>query len=290
VTDSHGGFINGLRRDDFRVFDNGVERPITAFASNEDPAQVVLLIECGTADHLLAKLGSSLFVDADMFLSRIPSNDRIAVVTYSNRSYVVLGFTSDKLAVQGALKDLNSQLLHARVGSDSLNLSSSLAAVLYWLRTVPGKKAIVLLSIGIDTSSPENWQLIQQELKASDVPLLAVSALGDFRKFPERQKLSADVRDEQAYVKRGMSEADQWLHQLSLATGGHAYFPKNSNDFDSAYTEIAEFVRGEYTLGFVPSLLDGKLHAITVKVKQPWYRSYHVDHREAYVAGAPAAK
>ncbi|MGH9727110.1 MAG: VWA domain-containing protein [Candidatus Acidiferrales bacterium] len=289
VTDSHGHFISGLHREDFRVFDNGVERPITAFASNNDPSQVVLLIECGTADFLLAKLARGLFLNVETFLNRLPPSDRIAIVTYSDHARLVLDFTSEKPAVRLALRDLNSQLLHSAVGSGSLDLSASLAAVLYWLRSVPGKKTIVLLSTGIDNSSPNSWQTVQQTLKTSDVNILAVSAFGDLRKFPAHRKLSSDDRAERAFVKQGISDADQWLHQLSTATGGHVYFPKDAKDFDHAYVDIAQLVLGQYNLAFAPSSLDGKIHSIDVKVKAPWYRRYHVDHREAYIAGAEAA-
>src|SRR5260370_24591073 len=53
VTDSRGHFIEGLRREDFRVFDNGIEQPLTGFAAIAEPAHVLLLIEAGPAVYLL---------------------------------------------------------------------------------------------------------------------------------------------------------------------------------------------------------------------------------------------
>src|SRR5690348_15575390 len=53
VTDHSGHFVEGLRRDDFRVFDNGIEQPLTGFLSMEEPAQVLLVIEAGPAVYLL---------------------------------------------------------------------------------------------------------------------------------------------------------------------------------------------------------------------------------------------
>lgn len=67
VTDSGGQFIRGLSREDFKVFDNGQEQPITSFASNDGPTQVVMVVECGAQDALLAKLGRSPFVAANRF-------------------------------------------------------------------------------------------------------------------------------------------------------------------------------------------------------------------------------
>src|SRR5258708_892471 len=59
VTDSHGRSVPGLRREDFRIFDNAVEQPISGFIPSEEPARLVFLIESSTADYLLAKLGKS---------------------------------------------------------------------------------------------------------------------------------------------------------------------------------------------------------------------------------------
>ncbi|HEU5411318.1 MAG TPA: VWA domain-containing protein [Candidatus Acidoferrales bacterium] len=288
VTDSHGHFVSGLRRSDFRVFDNGVEQPITSFSPNEEPSHVLVLIESGAEDYLLAKVGRSLFADAAEFVKGIYSFDRVAIATYSDRAYLVWDFASNGPSVQVALKQLNTGLLHGASGSSGLVLSSSLAAALYWLRNVQGKKAVVLVSTGLDTSSPQERQFIENELSTSDIPVLAVSAFGDFRRLPPRRKLSADAREEQAFVKEGMVESDEWLRRLATASAGHAYFPSNTKEFQDAYARITQLIRGEYGIGFAPSLLDGKTHSITVRVKHPWYRSYRLDNRRGYIAGSSA--
>lgn len=290
VTDSHGHFVSGLQRDDFHVFDNGIERPIVSFASNEDPSHIVLLIESGAQDYLLAKVGDSLFADAAEFADTIYSFDRVAIATYSDRAYVVWDFASHKIPVQFVLRELNTQLLTGGAGASAAALSSSLAAVLYWLRDVPGKKAVVLISTGIDTSPPEDCQFVKEELETSDIPLLAISALGEFQEFPRHRRLSADMREEQANVKEGMVGADSWLRSLVTASGGHVYFPKNAKEFDAAYADVTQLVRGEYGLGFRPASPDGEKHFITVKVSHPGYRNYHVDHRLGYMAGGSAQK
>lgn len=281
VTDSHGQAVDGLRRDDFHVFDDGIERPISSYASNEDPSQVVLMIESGTADFLLEKFGRSPFICAEALLQRISPSDRVAIVSYSDHAYVNVEFTSSGPAVRAAVQNLNLQLSSSAVGSDPLNLSSSLAAVLSWLKPMPGKKVVVLLCTGIDTSSAEYRQRVDEELKTSDIPILAVSILGDFNKSAAQQSVSSSSSD-----GVGMFDADQWLQQLALATGGQIWLPKNEKDFDAAYADIGQFIRGEYSVGFVPNSLDGKLHSLTVKMKHPWYRSCRVENRQAYLAAA----
>lgn len=284
VTDARGYFIKGLRREDFQIFDDGVERPITAFASNETPASLVLVIECGTSSYLMAKMSRSIFAGAETLLTSINPADRVAIVTYSQQPQLVFDFTADKAATQAALRRLNSQLLNAKSGGGWLNLSSSLAATLDWLAPIPGNKTLVLFSSGIDTSPVETWGSLGEKINTADVRILAVSAFGDLRKPAKVKRLTRDDRTERAWVKQVIAESDQALHQIAAATGGHIYLPRSAKEFAHAYHEIGLLVRGEYSLEFVPPAADGRVHAIHVQVKGSAYR---VDHRQAYRAPAP---
>jgi len=276
VTDFRGHFVEGLRREDFHVFDNGVEQPLTGFATYEEPAQVLLLIESGPAVVLL---GTSHYRAADTLLSSLSPGDRVAIASYSREPELLFDFTPDKGAARLALENLNFM-----AGFGDLNLSASLASAIDWLTTLTGKKTIVALSTGVDTTPPEKWEAIQQKLKTSEVRILAVSLSGDFRKPLKHKKLSPQEREDRAFVKKGFAEADQALHELSEASGGRVYFPKNQKEFDRAYEEIAQLVRHEYSLAFTPQAHDGQVHSITVKVKG-W--GWRVDHRQAYLAPAP---
>jgi Ca-activated chloride channel homolog len=276
VTDLSGHFVEGLRREDFRIFDNGIEQPLTGFAAIEEPAQVLLLIESGPA---VLFLGKNHVLAADTLLNNLAPNDRVAIASYSKTPELLLDFTPDKLTARLALQSLNFTL-----GFAELNLASSLASAIDWLAPFPGKKTVVVLSTGVDTSPPEKWQVIQQQLKTSDVRILAVSLAADFRKFPRWRKLSPQEREDRAFVKEGFAQADQSLHEVSQATGGRVYFSRNEKEFARAYSEVAQLVRHEYSIAFSPASNDGRIHMIQVKVKRFWCR---VDHRQAYLAPAP---
>ena len=278
VTNRNGDFVDGLRREDFRVFDNGVEQPITDFLSVTEPAQVLLFIESGPA---IVFLGRGHLQAADRLLNNLASDDRVAIASYSKDPELLLDFTTDKPNTRFALQNLNFML-----GFGELNLSSSLASAIDWLGTLRGKKTIVVLSTGIDTSPAGKWQAIQQKLETSDVRVLAVSLSGDFRKPLKHRVLSREEKKERALVKQGFAAADQSLRELSRVSGGRVYFPKNQKDFDRAYAEIAQLIRHEYSLAFTPLARDGQIHSITVNVKG-FERS--VDHRQAYLAPAPVA-
>src|SRR6267143_1973159 len=156
VTDHSGHFGEGLRREDFRVFDNGIEQPLTGFATVEEPARVLFLIEAGPA---VLFLGKNHIRASDTLLSDLSPNDDVAIASYSKGPELLLDFTLDKPTARLALQSLNFT-----IGFAELNLSSSLASAIDWLAPFRGKTTIVVLSTGFDTSPAEKVQAIAQKL------------------------------------------------------------------------------------------------------------------------------
>src|SRR5256884_2254759 len=146
VTDHSGHFVEGLRREDFRVFDNGIEQPLTGFAAIEEPAQVLFLIEAGPA---ILFLGKNHIRASDTLLSNLSPNDRVAIASYSKDPELLLDFTPDKPTARLALQSLNFLL-----GFADLNLSSSLASAIDWLAPSAWKTTVGFLSTAAHTSPP----------------------------------------------------------------------------------------------------------------------------------------
>ena len=286
VTNTQGDFVEGLARSDFHVFDNGAEQPITDFAAINEPAQVVLLIEAGPAVYLLE--GGHLQA-AHALLEGLAPSDRVALIKYAEAPEPLLDFTTDKQLAASALGALRYNL-----GFGSLNLSASLAQTLAWLRNTQGKKSIVLLSTGIDTSPSNEFRAILARLRISDVRLFAVSLAGELRATPRGKKQPPTGKA--AAAAEQFAEADQFLRQLAEATGGRAYFPTNAKDFRSVYAQLAQLIRHEYSIAFAPQNRDGTVHTIQVVVEPPSAAGnqahvtvpvYRIDHRQAYLAPKP---
>jgi Ca-activated chloride channel family protein len=284
VTDPSGKFSEGLRRENFHIFDNGVEQPITDFLDVEEPAQALVLIEAGPAVYLLE--GSHLRA-AQEFLSGLSPDDRVAVVKYADAPQGLVDFTVNKQSAAAAFDDLGFNL-----GFGSLNLSASLSKVLDWLTSVQGKKTIVLLSTGVDTSSTKQIQDLLNRLQTSDVRILAVSLIGDLRN-PQPAAKKKSPSPKAAFTSQQFAEADMLLRQIAQTTGGQAYFPANSNELPAVFAHIAQIVRHEFNLAFVPPTHDGAIHSLEVRVAVPSGELagapvYRVDCRRAYVAPVPA--
>lgn len=279
VTDSKGNFVEGLQREDFQVRDLGVGQPITDFASIDAPAQVLLLLEAGPAVYLLQD--SHLFV-ANALLNGLSTGDRVGIAVYNDAPTALLDFTADKRGVEGALDAIQFNL-----GFGDLNLAKSLNTVLDWLVRVPGKKTIVLVSSGVDTSPPGEMQALLPRLETGDVRILSVSMSGPLRNGKKGTKQQIQQ------TQQAFEQADAWLKTISEATGGRAYFPENAKAFQETYKQIAELVRHEYSLAFAPPTADGAIHTINVKVvgsvdkEKNNAAEYRLDHRRGYVAPKP---
>jgi VWFA-related protein len=296
VTDSRGNFVLGLHREDFHLLDNGAEQPITDFLSVDEPAQILLLIEAGPAVYLLQG-GHLQAVHA--LLDGLSPGDRVAIARYNEAAEPILDFTQDKRAAEAALDQL-----HFNLGFGQLNLASSLATTLDWLARLPGKKSLVLLSTGVDTSPPVAAQYLLSRLKSTDVRIFAVSLAGELRGVKPAEKKHSQkgppIPEKEQAAAEAFAQADQELKTITEADGGRAYFPRTSKDFAAVFAEIAQLVRHEYNLGFVPPVHDGKIHLIDVRVtdsppassstapaEAALTSAFRVDHRQAYVAPPP---
>ncbi len=286
VTDAQGNFVGDLKREDFRVLDEGVEQPLTHFAPVEAPAQMLVLVETGPAVYLIHR---QHLAAAYALLEGLAPDDRVALGAFDQSARLLLNFTEDKGALAQALDALRYNL-----GMAQLNLFDSLQAALDWLAPLPGKKAIVLLSTGLDTSGAGRWEALAQKLRASEVVILPVALGGELRE-PDKKKKTVPAAREQAALS--FAQADRALQAIAQATGGRAYFPHDARDFPAIYRQIAALLRHQYTIGFVPPARDARFHSIEVQLReargQPLLAkdakpaAYRVSARPSYLAPPP---
>jgi Ca-activated chloride channel homolog len=274
VIDKRGDFVGGLGRDNFRVFDDGVASPILFFAPVEAPAQVLVMIETSPAVYLIH---NEHLAAAYALLGGLAADDQVALVTYDQSPRAVLGFTADKSALLGALGGLQYT-----IGMGDLDFFDSLSDVIDWMRPVPGKRAVVIITTGIDSSPPARWDALAAKLRGEDVVVYCVSLAGALRGEPGKKSKAkkpsaADPRADRkpdedsleslppAQIDATFARADRALRLLATMTGGRAYFPSSDKDFVGIYHEIASALRHQYVLGIAPAH-DGQFHSITVGV------------------------
>ena len=291
VLDRQGKFVAGLAQGRFRVLDNGVEQPIVFFAPVEAPAQVLVMLETSPAVYLIH---AQHLTAAYALLDGLAADDEVALVSYSQTPQAILPFTPDKSALAAALGQIQYTL-----GMGDLNFYDSVSTILDWIAPLHGKKAIVMLTTGLDSSPPERWDALVQKLKGDDAVLFAV-ALGGSLRHPSNTKKKKSKAAPKAETTGepvnpvSFARADSALSSLAEITGGRAYFPESPDDYIRIYREIASALRHQYVLGIAPQH-DGKFHTLTVEIPDANLRTgpaskklpeFQIFAREGYLAPA----
>lgn len=286
LTDKHGNYVEGLQKENFRVFDDGVEQPVTFFASTDAPAEVLVLVETSPAVFLIHRQHLEA---AYALLSGLAPEDQVALATYAEQPRLVLPFTSDKNSLAQSLIGIQYQL-----GSTQLNFYDAVSSCLGWLDALTGKKALLLLTTGLDSSPSGRWEVLSDRVRSSDVAIFSVALGGSFRSFDAGPSV---IPGGSTALTPGLSfqAADRALQSLADLSGGRAFFPKDEKKFESLYRQIAAALRHQYVLGFVPAH-DGKSHALTFQILdakgQPLpldnsKKSFHLFARQGYHAPSP---
>ena len=182
VMANSGDFVAGLEQKNFRVLDNGTDQPITFFTPTDAPAQILVMVETSPAVYLIQ---NEHLTAAFALVQGLAADDQVALVTYSQEPHAVLAFTADKTAFTAALGQLQYTL-----GMGQLNFFDSISTALDWIASLPGKKALVLLTTGLDSSPPARWDALVQKLRTQDVVIFPV-ALGGALRHPLDKKRSS---------------------------------------------------------------------------------------------------
>ncbi|HEV8384121.1 MAG TPA: VWA domain-containing protein [Candidatus Acidoferrales bacterium] len=281
VTDARGNYLGNLKRENFRVLEDGAERPIANFAASEAPALVLVLVETGPAVYLIQQqyLGA-----ARTLLEGLGASDWVGLAAYDQTPRVVRTLTQQKSDVLSSL-----QMIRYNLGNSELYFFRSLSTALDWLDPIPGRKSLVVLTTGLDTERPRRWEALEEKLRSCEVVVYPIALGGSLRSF---RKAKHPEMDEGTGLS--FAQADRDLKEIARLTGGRAYFPKRAQDFSGIYRDLSSTVRHQYSLGFTPGARDGRFHQIEVQVldanghvlapAENSKRGYRIRARQGYVA------
>ncbi len=157
VTDRYGRFITGLSRNQFAVREEGSAQKIEDFSSTEAPFSVALLID--TSRSTQNKLGK-IRKAAETFIKQLLPNDRIMVVSFDEKVRFICDFTSDHAVLERAVKSLKSSYMTSLYDAIHLTINEK-------MNKIQGRKAIVVLTDGVDTASKQATYESAIELAAS---------------------------------------------------------------------------------------------------------------------------
>src|SRR6266446_4363382 len=257
-----GAPVTNLARENFRLFEDGVEQTITHFASEDAPVSVGLLFDA--SGSMRDKMRKSFEAAAELFKSA-NVEDEFFLVEFNERPRLIVPFTRRSV-------EIYQRLLRAKpVGRTSLLDAIQLA--LLQMKDAPNpRKAIVILSDGGDNHSRYTESEIKGALQEGDVQVYAMGI------FPS-EGLAKRPREE-----RG---GPRLLEELTEETGGLHFPVENLNDLPAVCARIGAALRNQYLLGYSPAnpARDGKYRRVKVVVEVPQNAPrLTIYHRQGYYA------
>ena len=253
VTDSASRLVAGLEQEDFQVFEDQVPQDITTFSRQPQPIALSLVID--TSASMENKL--PIAQEAAMgFVRRMAPEDRIQIIDFDSQAKILQDFSGDREALERAITRTEA--------GGSTSLYNAVYTALSGLKRIgqePGPEnrryAVVLLSDGEDTSSIVPYDDVLDLAKRAGVVVYAIGL---------REKLKPG-----ASHTTGWKQAEYDLKQLAGDTGGRVFFADDAAQLPSYYSQIADELSNQYTLGYMSknSKRDGAWRKILVRVSRP---------------------
>ena len=260
VTTKNGDFIPGLKKDNFKLLEDGVPQQIKQFSMNSDaPITCVMLVEFAAKHYQFLY---DMLNNAYGFAQSLKPNDWIAVTSYDMRPYIQQDFTQNKQAVVAALNRMRIP------GFSETNEFDALYDTLDRLDRIQGHKYILLISSGVDTFSKINLDKTIKKIKATkDVTIFAISTGFLFRELADPYLNPTDVMPGQT-DRLDYLQADNEMRSFAAMTGGKAYFPRFTGNVPEIVADIANTIRNQYVIAYTPSNTrqDGSYRKIKVEL------------------------
>jgi VWFA-related protein len=259
VTLKNGQFVPGLKKENFRVFEDGSQQEITNFNISQGPITAVLLVEFGDTNYVFMR---DALEASYVFANTLRKDDWVAITYFDMQPHILLDFTQDKRAVVGALNQLRIP------GFAETNMFDALYDTLDRLDRVQGKKDVILIGTGVDTFSRLKLDAILKKVKdTKDVTIFPISVGGALRAVNDAPRHGMGIPvDRMDYL-----QADNEMRTFAAMTGGRAYFPRFYAEFAEIFQDIGADIRNQYSLAYHPtnSKLDGTYRKLKVQVVAP---------------------
>ncbi|MBX9601687.1 MAG: VWA domain-containing protein [Bryobacteraceae bacterium] len=260
VLDNKGNFIPGLPRGNFRILEDGVPQQVVSFDTSEAPMTIALVIEFSNLFQSMWSEGWFQTLTATYgFVETLKPEDYVAVIAYDLRSEILSDFSTDRRQTQEAL-----QRLRVAAFSES-NLYDALVDTADRMSEIEGRKAILLVSSGIDTFSKLTFDKARKGLQTAGVPIYSVGLLQALREIMDARGFLGPLQ------RLDFLQADNQLRTFSKETGGQAFFPRFYGEFPAIFQQISQSLRNQYSITYRPAnqTRDGKFRKIKVELVSP---------------------
>ncbi len=265
VLDDRGKFADGLKAENFRVFEDKVEQKLTTFKREDVPVSMGLVIDnSGSMRDKRPRVNEA----AITLVEASNPQDQAFVVNFNDDFYLDLDkdFTSSIPELKEALERIDSR------GSTAL-YDAIIGSLDHLKKATKDKRVLLVVTDGEDNSSHNSLEKTLREIQKTDTVIYTIGLLGDEKRKEKNNAMRA-------------------LKRIAEASGGLAFFPESVDDVHSICEQVAHDIRNQYTLAYYPSNTrkDGTFRAVSVQVIPPRGRGKLVARtRNGYYApGSPS--
>lgn len=312
VLDRDGRFIGGLQQRDFQIFENGVQQKVEYFQTVEQPFTVILLIDVSPSTQFQI---DEIQDAAIAFVNQLRPGDKVQVISFDERVQILSPVTNDRRVLRDAI-------LRTEFGDGTSLYDAVDFVVQRQLRQIQGRKAVVLFTDGVDTTSRRtNYQSTLREVEENEALF-----------YPIRYDTSSDMYGGWGtggggggggYGNRRQRRIDRilggilgggnqqgggsggggggrgggrnneyetartYLEELARSSGGRSF--EAGNDLNAAFLGIAEELRRQYSIGYYPEKpgQPGERKQIRIRVMRP---NLVVRAKTSYIVGATTGR
>ncbi len=260
-----GGFVRGLTKDDFLILEDGVKQDIANFYAEASlPVHAVLLLDIS---------GSTRSVQAEIrraaldFVQNLSPDDRVAVIVFNYQPRLILNWTNDINKIQTSLESVyprGNTVLH-----DALYVTFD-----DLLKTVDGRKAVILLTDGADTGSMVDRDEVMRLALDSQAVVYTVSTLDEYWAGAIASRMEYQAASQ--IIPKELTDAyiidnKRFLQRISEQTGGKVLDSAAYASLTDVYKAVADELKNQYYISYVPKniLRDGAWRNIDVRVQRP---------------------
>jgi VWFA-related protein len=276
VLDRQGRFVPDLQREDFHIFENGVEQPVAFWEPADKPFTVALLLDTSpsTQFHLWEIKEAAI-----AFAKQLRPQDRVLIVSFNDQVLLLTEVTND-MNVISAVIEQNANMGHATRLYDAVHL-----VIRDRLNKIQGRKAMVLFTDGVDTASFQaNYRSTIREVDELDAliypiqydttdymramqgagqgstTVVTTTSSGPFGSGTTTSRVTYGAPivtgpnggPLPGTTKADYDQANQYLQELADKTAGQLYHANDSTQLAQAFSRIAEELRRQYSLGYYP--------------------------------------
>jgi len=277
VRDRNGSLVTELTRNDFRVYEEGNQQPLSDLALRQVPVDVVLMVDASSS---VASNIDDFRRAAEGFAKRLDAEDRISLIKFDDRVELLLDWTKNRYQLQRALNRVEPGMF------TRFNDALFLASRDQFSTATKSRRAVIILSDGIDNGrgSTTLEGALQALLKAQAVVyVVSNTQISRASKLAQIDQLSSSSTPQFNQIQidglregiRALDQSEQNLAQLTEATGGRLFKPLSFDALESTYAEVADELRHQYALYYTPlnKTRDGGFRRVKVETANPAFRT-----------------